>query len=178
MKEAYLDESVRRDRYIICVSLVPQESIAVVRRQVKSLMPPGKKRIHFNEEADRRRRSFLKAISEMGVSSVIYIVQSADFRDSRTAIMERVVSQLKEDKVVRLVMESRTNQDIQDRRDILQSLRSFPMPSFTYEHLPAHGEPLLWIPDAVAWSWGRGGEWLSRVNDLGLVTRLEKVLIP
>ena len=177
MNEAYLDESMRRDRYIICTSLVPQGSLAVARKRVKSLIPHGKRRIHFNEERDRHRRSVLKEISEMDVSSVIYLVRSDDFRASRTAILEKAVSQLKEARVVRLVMESRSNQDIQDRRDIVRSLRSSPMPSFTYEHQSAHGEPLLCIPDAIAWSWGRGGEWRRRVDDLGLVARLEEVVI-
>lgn len=28
----------------------------------------------------------------------------------------------------------------------------------TYHHRTAAEEPMLWIPDAIAWSFGRGGD--------------------
>ncbi len=34
----------------------------------------------------------------------------------------------------------------------------------TYEHLPARAEPLLWVADAAAWCWSRGGPWPSRLQ--------------
>lgn len=33
-----------------------------------------------------------------------------------------------------------------------------------YEHLPSENDPLLWIPDIVAWCCGAGGDWLRRVQ--------------
>jgi hypothetical protein len=35
-----------------------------------------------------------------------------------------------------------------------------------YEHLKPHEEPLLWVPDAVAWCYGNGGDWRRRVAPL------------
>ena len=35
-----------------------------------------------------------------------------------------------------------------------------------YEHLSPRMEPLLWIPDAVAWCWAKGGVWKDRVLPL------------
>ena len=32
-----------------------------------------------------------------------------------------------------------------------------------YEHRRAHVEPLLSLPDAVAWCWVRSGEWRRRI---------------
>ncbi|WP_179118522.1 hypothetical protein [Saccharothrix sp. ALI-22-I] len=40
----------------------------------------------------------------------------------------------------------------------------------TYEHFRAHEGPMLWAGDAIAWSYGAGGEWRRRVAG-----RLEKV---
>lgn len=36
----------------------------------------------------------------------------------------------------------------------------------TYEHATATAEPLLAIPDAIAWAWAwaRGGDWRRRVQ--------------
>ncbi len=36
----------------------------------------------------------------------------------------------------------------------------------TYHHLRAKQEPMLWIPDAVAWCLDQGGEWPARVRPL------------
>lgn len=33
----------------------------------------------------------------------------------------------------------------------------------TYEHLAPYMVPLLWIPDAVAWAYAKGGDWRRRV---------------
>lgn len=175
MNEAFVDESVRGDIYIICATQVSQRDLVETRKKVRSLPRPGRRRIHFNKEGDRYRRSLLTSFAKMGVSSVIYVVRHADLQAARTAILQKVVSEMKEDRVVRLVLESRANQDTKDREDILYALRISPIPSFTYDHLPASNEPLLWIPDAVAWSWGKGGEWRRQVEKSGLVGRVVKV---
>jgi hypothetical protein len=36
----------------------------------------------------------------------------------------------------------------------------------TYEHVPARSEPLLWVADAAAWCWSRGGIWLGRLQPI------------
>ena len=178
MNEAFIDESVRRDRYIICETLVPQGALAKTRKDLPLLLQPGQLRTHFNKEKDRYRRKLLKAFSEMEISSVIYVVRHHDFQVARTAILQKVVSEVGESRVVRLVLESRANQDARDRVDILRALRTNPIQPFTYDHLPPSNEPLLWIPDAVAWSWGRGDGWRRRADELGLVERVEKVEAP
>ena len=178
MKEAFIDESVRGDRYIICETLVPQSSLAETRKDLRLLLQQGQRRIHFNNEKDRNRRMLLTAFSEMEVSSVIYSVRHRDFQVARTAILREVVSEIKESRVVRLVLESRDIQDAQDKGDILRALRTNPIRPFTYVHLFPSSEPLLWVPDAVAWSWGRGGDWRRRVGELGLVERVEEVEVP
>jgi hypothetical protein len=33
-------------------------------------------------------------------------------------------------------------------------------------HLPPHGDPLLWVADALAWSHSAGGAWRARIADI------------
>lgn len=42
-----------------------------------------------------------------------------------------------------------------------------------YEHRRPHEECLLWISDAVAWCWYKGGDWRRRVEPV--VTATKKV---
>jgi NAD(P)-dependent dehydrogenase (short-subunit alcohol dehydrogenase family) len=44
--------------------------------------------------------------------------------------------------------------------------------SLQYELLAAHTDPMLWIPDAVAWSWVKGGEWRDCVAPYSTVIRV------
>jgi hypothetical protein len=43
-----------------------------------------------------------------------------------------------------------------------------------YMHKRANEEPLLAIPDAVAWSWAKGGHWRRRVT--GIVADVVRLL--
>lgn len=42
-----------------------------------------------------------------------------------------------------------------------------------YAHMRAYEESLLAIPDAIAWSWAKGGHWRARVNEI--VTDVRRV---
>ncbi|NED96823.1 hypothetical protein G1H11_16060 [Phytoactinopolyspora alkaliphila] len=35
-----------------------------------------------------------------------------------------------------------------------------------YVHLRSKSEPLIWVSDAAAWCWQRGGEWRRRTRQL------------
>ncbi|MET9318362.1 hypothetical protein ABZX12_41665 [Kribbella sp. NPDC003505] len=44
--------------------------------------------------------------------------------------------------------------------------------SLRYELLAAHADPMLWTPDAVAWSWVKGGEWRELVAPYSTVIQV------
>jgi hypothetical protein len=58
-----------------------------------------------------------------------------------------------------------------DDEVIKAALRRSGTGGMTYRHATAHEEPLLWLPDAIAWAVGRGGDWRRRAEPL-----LEKVV--
>jgi hypothetical protein len=37
---------------------------------------------------------------------------------------------------------------------------------FSYAHVPPTTEPMLWVPDAIAWAYGNGGDWRRRAARL------------
>lgn len=53
-----------------------------------------------------------------------------------------------------------------DRQLLYQQVREHDCVELEYRHLRAHEEPLLAIPDAIAWCWQRGGPWRDRVREL------------
>ncbi|TCC12235.1 hypothetical protein [Kribbella soli] len=51
-----------------------------------------------------------------------------------------------------------------DRRCLREATRRFGChDTLRWDVLVAKADPLLWIPDAVAWSWTRGGAWKASV---------------
>jgi hypothetical protein len=99
--------------------------------------------------------------------STIYVARHRDQVATRHAILSAAVRDLRAQGVTRLVLEAREGQDHRDRVAIYQALQ--PDDRLDYTHHPGHAEPMLWLPDAVAWAWGRGGWWRSRIEELGLV---------
>jgi len=71
-----------------------------------------------------------------------------------------------ERRVTRLIIESREGRDDLDRQVLIDQLRRHHHGGavFDYDHLPPHGDPLLWIADALAGCSSAGGEWRGRID--------------
>ncbi len=173
---AFIDESTRRGEYLICVAVCDDGQLHAARKELKGLLLPGQRRLHFATEGDRRRREILSRISEMVVESAMYTATHRDQPRARAAILERVAMDLAADGATRLTLESREGQDHHDRAVLYRALG--PEAAVGYQHSTPSGEPLLWIPDAVAWAFGRGGDWKRRLDQLDLVSRVERVEVP
>ena len=173
--QAYADESVRGQAYMMCVTWVASSEIRDVRKRLRALTSPGQRRVHFSSESDRRRRALLREMGGLGTVSVIYIARARDQVAARAAILTTVVGDLLAEGVTRFVLESRAAQDRRDRLVISRAIGPGVSATFTYAHSEAHGEPLLWVPDAVAWAWGRDRRWKKIVRDLQLVTGVRHI---
>lgn len=165
-RHAFLAESARPSLSLMVSTIVATASVDETRRNLRSLRAPGQRRIHFATEIDRRRRSILDAIMLLPVTSVAHVVRHHDQERSRAAILHRAPPDLARRGVSRIVLESRRGQDRRDRTVLFSAVRS--VPGVVYEHRTPHDEPLLWIPDALAWAWGRGGSWRRRVEAVSI----------
>lgn len=174
-QQAYADESVRGQAYMMCVTSVASSKVKDARKRLRTLTSPGQRRLHFSGESDRRRRFLLREMGGLGTGSVMYVARHRDQVAARAAILTAVVGDLLEQGTARLVLESRAYQDQRDRSVISHAIGSGGSTPFTYAHSEAHGEPLLWVPDAVAWAWGRDRRWKKVVRDLQLVTGVRNI---
>lgn len=80
--------------------------------------------------------------------------------------MDAVVRDLAAVGGTRLVIERDESLVQADRAALFQSVRAHGVPELRYEHPRAHEEPMLWVSDAVAWCYGKGGAWRARVEPL------------
>jgi hypothetical protein len=157
----YVDESNRRS-YLLCALLVHEDSRRL-RGTVRALCRPGQRRIHFSKEGDPRRRAILSTLTELGVLTRIYRSRSAE--PDRDTCLAALLDDLVPLGPTQLVLERRGPQDRQDEALITAALRASGS-VLTFRHTEPHDEPLLWVPDAVAWAVGRGGDWRRRAEPL------------
>jgi hypothetical protein len=155
--------------------MIGTDQLDAARTTLRTLRMPGQRRIHFATESERRRRTLLRAMSRLNTSPVIYVARHRNQVAARAAILATMVPQLRSSDIRHVVLESRQEQDQRDRSSIHRAVGSDPAPPFSYDHCPAQGEPLLWVADAVAWAWGRGGRWRAMIADLKLLAAVEEV---
>ncbi|QIS08524.1 hypothetical protein [Nocardia arthritidis] len=162
---AFVDESVRRDRYILCAALIQGERLSHARALVRGLCLPGQRRWHFAKEPDQRRRQILAAMVRCdSVRAAIFVGHGVEV-EARNDCLARLVMHLVDLKAERLVIESRESLDHRDRHCIADVLGKASV-DLPYAHMPPHCEPGLWWPDAVAWAFGAGGAWKAAVTPL------------
>jgi hypothetical protein len=162
--QAFVDESGRGSRYHVCVVVVANGDVDALRRLVRSFCLPGQRRWHFVHERDSRRRQIIDALVATGqVTALVYYGKGSD-TEIRAESFRRMVQPLLDRSVTRLIIESREGRDDLDRQVLVGQLRQHQQAAFLYDHMPPHGDPLLWIADALAWCSSAGGPWQERID--------------
>ncbi|MGN6238183.1 MAG: hypothetical protein ACTHNI_00445 [Cellulosimicrobium cellulans] len=174
---AFGDESASRRQmdpgvYMFAAAVLEPARVVSVRAQMRDLLLPGQKKVHWREDRDRRHSVVVDAIAQAGVEALVVVRQGPDGESDerrRRKTLERFVPELEALGCAHLVLESRGPAD--DRRDrvMLDALRARQLStSLRLDHTPGPGEPLLWIADAVcgAVTADRTGDpqWLDRLR--------------
>ncbi|VXC49936.1 hypothetical protein [Aeromicrobium sp. 9AM] len=167
MSRLYLDEHKARG-YIVVATEVADADVTSVRRDVMSLRMKGQSRIHFTKESDRRRRVILSELIRTGVRSHVYVSSAKHDEVARDECLSALIGDVSRLGVTHIVLERDDSIVKFDRRILFREIAAQGLgPSaIQYSHERSRDEPLLWISDAIAWSYGRGGEWRDRIDPL------------
>lgn len=166
-RHAFVDES-KRGGYIVVAAIVVPGDLDSARRALRGLLLPGQSALHFKNERDGRRRQLLSGMCGLPVEALVYVSGAKGQVEARRACLEAVVSDVVGECAERLVLELSEGDVAADRRTLFEAVRKHggPEAPLRYDHLRAPAEPLLWVPDAVAWAWSHGGPWRDRVSPL------------
>lgn len=168
--QAFVDESGRGSSYHVCAAVVANGDVVALRQLVRSFCLPGQRRWHFVHERASRRRQIVDALTASGQVAALLFHAKGRETVIRAESFRRMVPPLLERNVTRLVIESREGRDHLDRQILLTELRGRAS-GFEYDHMPPHGDPLLWVADAVAWCSSAGGVWRERIEPLVVHTQ-------
>ncbi|GAA3460976.1 hypothetical protein ACFFSW_32835 [Saccharothrix longispora] len=171
MWHAFLDESRRGPTYLVAVVIALPRDLDRIRTALRAKVKPGQRRLHFYKEGESRRRAILSLLDELGVRARIFTCEHPSDRAARQACLRAAGMHLINISASRLVLESCAHQDAYDRHTMALVKRK--IFAINYEHFRAHEDPMLWASDAIAWSYGAGGEWRRRVA--GLVEGVKRV---
>lgn len=167
---AFIDESARRNVYILAAALVNPGDLGELRRVMRSLLIPGAREVHFAKENHSRRRAVADAVARLDLQVHIY---SSECKRLCEAARQLCMIRLTEDLVAygahRMVLDTRNtlrgaDRDRRDQETIRTVLGKQPSATcLTYEHVSSTSEELLWVADVAAWCWGAGGDWRRRI---------------
>ncbi|WP_043790934.1 hypothetical protein [Amycolatopsis balhimycina] len=160
----FVDES-KRGGYLVTAAAVLPSDLGRARQAVRGLILPGQRRLHFTHENDNRRKQILDVIAELHPAVTIYDGSAHDRRRQREACLNGLVADLATTSTRMLVLETDESVLDLDRRVLYRSTRLHGCEALEYRHHRAHEEPLLAIPDALAWCRQRGGPWKTRAKD-------------
>ncbi|MCI4063069.1 hypothetical protein MRQ36_10960 [Micromonospora sp. R77] len=163
----FVDETKERG-LLVAAAVVIESDVVGVRREVRKLILPGQRRIHFHKERDDRRVQILTALRPLGVRVTIYDATSyRSVKAARDACLVALVADLAKIAAARLVLEQDDSTHKADRDLLFREVRLAGIADqLRYDHMRAHEECLLAIPDAVAWSWAKGGRWRAAVRPI------------
>lgn len=162
----FVDESLRPSRYLLGSVVVRDGNAGELRRRVNGLLMAGERRLHLQRESKRRRRQILDSLATLDLEGTVYTCRheiGADDEEARGRCLDQVVVDIQATgSDAQLFIERREGADQRDRTRIIRARQRQPLLSF--EHLEPHSDPLLWLPDCLAWAAGAGGEWAQRLS--------------
>lgn len=167
----FVDETKSRGLLLTAAAVLPGD-LQTARSEMRSLLRSGQRRLHFAKEQDGRRKKILDVIDELGPEVVLYDGSRHAHHQQRRACLEAMMVDLSANGTRMLVLELDDSVVRHDEQVLYEQKRRLACVDLRFEHLRAHAEPLLAIPDAVAWCWQRGSHWKTRVQNLVVEVRI------
>ncbi len=166
MTVLFIDES-KSKKYLFAVTVVEEAALGKLRKQLRELVMPGQRCVHFSGEGDSRRRKILSQIGHLGLRAKIFESSLSYELSARGHCFEQVIDFAVRVEATRIVIERDDSLFSFDERCIKQILKTRNLfGEIGFEHSYKHQDPLLWPSDAIAWCQNRGGDWAKSSAEL------------
>jgi hypothetical protein len=164
---SFVDESIRGSKYLLAAVIVEHARHQDLRRELKSLRQFGRSSLHMHKEVVGRKRLIAISVAQMEISCVLAVQELSG--QSLISARIKCLNELSGHELVRatnqLTLESSNSIEL-DKRILSNIAYEYSGKFPQYRHLPSAQEPLLWLPDIIAWCVGKGGEFEIQVKPL------------
>jgi hypothetical protein len=165
----FVDESKSRG-LLMAAARCPAGDVAVNRKALRALLLPGQERLHFNHETDARRKQILRMIGDFHTLVDLYHA-TPETLSNRRRCLEAIVRDSADD-AERLIIERDESTFDHDRGTLHAACHRHRCFDLRWELLAPKLDPLLWVPEAVAAAWARGGHWRRLVEPFSQLREL------
>ncbi len=142
------------------------EKINKIRKSLSHFVKRNHRNIHMFKANKAFKTRILKEV--MSYDLQIVIVEDLNFRYrkylSRQICLRSAFEFAAEMDVDRIVLDRSSSQE-KDLITYQKSSRKFPTLPENLHHIASRQEPLLWLPDIFAWSYGAGGIWRQSIDE-------------
>ncbi len=165
MELILVDESKAKS-FILCAVFIEESQSRSVLKALGLLRLGGQSRIHFVAESSRRKRFLLSHYKHFVSRVEFFIVRDLPEKDSRQLAFTALVRALDSNQKYRLIIENDENHTQWDRKVLTRIIRELGLTeTVRIEHDNSRTQILLWLPDALAWTKARGGNWAYLLGD-------------
>lgn len=166
----YVDETKAKG-YLVVAATGSYDGLQVATRDLGSLLLPGQRSLHMKDEKEPRKRAIADRIvrlGNLGFRAVIYDAgRVGTERERRARCLQALINDASDDPRARIVLDRDETLLSWDRQTLLELTSANGLRDrISYAHINRHEEPLLIIPDAIAWCWAKGGHWRQRVRPI------------
>lgn len=166
MTSLYIDENKGRS-YILVAVAIHRTDAGRIRKHLRGLVLPGQRRLHFKKESDSRKRAIISTLVTFGACASVFESTAKSAASARESCLMDLVAFAGRKGHDRLVLERDESIERADHRVLFRELdRNSLRGMVEYSFEAPRTEPLLWIPDAIAWSLAKGGDWRRRIDPL------------
>lgn len=161
----YVIDETKAKGYVLVAVACPDDTVRSLRQSVSELVLPRQRSLHMKSESSVRRKAIAGAIAALSLDVSVIDASTGAGRepDRRRRALAALIGEVGSD--THLVFDRDETMEAIDRR-YLSSLPFERRPS--YVHVSRHEEPLLALPDVIAWCWARGGDWRRLLLPLAL----------
>lgn len=170
MKYLFIDESKAKD-FLLCVVEIDASDVKDATKVVRSVKKKGQSTVHFVKESNSRRRQILSVYSKLDVKIKMFVAKGLSEGVSRQKCLEALILGLEPRTKYRIILDIDQTNFQRDRGVFIDFLpKKSALELISYQHEEPSRENLLWIPDAIAWSFARGGLWKQELEKFEIQT--------
>lgn len=158
------DESIRKN-YFFALILLNNMDVKKTRKTLSDYALRQRNKIHMFTATTGLRKQILKEVLSYDFEVVIVEDLKFKFRKSLSRqICLRSAFEFASTRNIDRIVLDRSNAQVKDLITYQKSSRKFPTLPENLHHIASRQEPLLWLPDIFAWSYGAGGLWREKID--------------
>jgi hypothetical protein len=160
-----IDESKRPNQpYTMIAAFIPPGEVSALRGALRRELRKNQRSLHFTKESDQVRKAVLAVLAKHRVIAVVALAHKGASKVPPREVCLRELSRvIRKAKAASVRIDRDETQERRDRKIISRELDPA---GIDYSFRSRHEDELLWVADALAWSFAKGGAWRATANTL------------